>query len=34
MTVLAIALGALGVSSSIIVWSACAFGAMQAENPE
>jgi hypothetical protein len=34
MTILAIALGSLGVVSSIIVWAACAFSSMQADNPE
>jgi len=35
MTILAIALGSLGVASSIIiVWSACAFASMQADNLE
>ena len=34
MTILAIALGSLGVASSIIVWSACAFASQPADNPE
>ncbi len=34
MTILAIALGGLGVVCSIIVWSACAFVAPRADTPE
>jgi len=34
MTILAIALGSLGIACSIIVWSACALTSPQADNPE
>jgi hypothetical protein len=34
MTILAIALGSLGVACSVIVWSACAFASKQADNLE
>jgi len=34
MTILFVALGSFGVVSSIIVWSACAFSSMQADNAE
>jgi hypothetical protein len=34
MTILAIALGSLGVACSIIVWSACAFASPEADNSE
>jgi len=34
MTILAIALGSLGIACSIIAWSACVFASPQADTPE